>query len=121
MKRAFSGAADGKGAVYAWSGTGKAGEGRMEIMDALSPNKILIKLDFTRPFKSSNTAEYTFEPRGDATTVTWAMHGPNLFIGKVMGLFFNMDTMMGKDFETGLANLRAIAERSPAAVSPTHS
>ena len=121
MKRTFSGAPNGKGAAYAWSGSGKAGEGRMEITDTSPPNKILIKLDFTKPFKSSNTTEYTFAPAGDATTVTWAMHGPNLFIGKVMGLFFNMDTMIGKDFETGLANLKAVAERGPAAVLPTQS
>ena len=110
MKRTFSGAANGKGAVYEWDSDGKAGKGRMEITDAPAPSKVAIKLDFFKPFEAHNIAEFTLEPRGDSTDITWAMYGPNLYIAKVMSIFFNMDRMIGKDFETGLANLKARAE-----------
>jgi uncharacterized protein YndB with AHSA1/START domain len=110
LKRTYSGEASGKGAVYAWEGNRKVGAGRMEIIDAPPPSRVAIKLDFIRPFEAHNTAEFTLEPKGDATTVTWEMHGPNLFIAKVMSVFLDMDKMIGKDFETGLANLKAAAE-----------
>jgi hypothetical protein len=71
----------------------------------------VIALDFLRPFKAHNTAEFTLKPQGDTTSVTWAMHGPNLYIGKVMSTFINMHKMVGKDFQDGLANLKAVAER----------
>jgi len=109
MKRTYSGAASGKGAAYAWQGNSKVGEGRMEIADT-SPSKVTIKLDFMKPFEAHNTAEFTLEPKGDSTNVTWAMYGPSEFITKVMGVFVSMDKMVGKDFETGLANLKAVAE-----------
>lgn len=109
LKRSFSGAESGKGAVYAWEGR-KAGAGPMEIVDTAPPSRVVVKLDFLKPFKASNTAEYTLEPVGDGTRVTWAMHGPNLFIGKIMGLFMSMDRMIGRDFEAGLAKLKSIAE-----------
>jgi hypothetical protein len=109
MKRTLSGAPSGPGAVYAWDGNNKAGAGRMEVLSA-SPAAVKIKLDFTRPFASHNMAEFTLEPHGDTTNVTWAMTGPQMYIGKVICLFFNMDQMVGKDFETGLANLKGIAE-----------
>jgi uncharacterized protein YndB with AHSA1/START domain len=111
LQRTYSGTASGQGAVYAWEGNRKVGAGRMEITDAPSPSKVTIKLDFLRPFEAHNVAEFTLEPKGDATTVTWAMHGPNLFVGKVMSIFVDMDRMVGKDFETGLANMKAAAEQ----------
>lgn len=83
----------------------------MEIIDAPAPSKVAIKLDFLKPFEAHNTAEFTLVPRSGATDVTWAMHGPTLFIGKVMSVFVSMDRMVGKDFETGLANLKAAAEK----------
>jgi uncharacterized protein YndB with AHSA1/START domain len=111
LKRTYSGAAEGKGAVYEWEGNKKVGKGRMEIIDAPPPEKVAIKLDFLKPFEAHNTAEFTLQPRGETTDVTWVMHGPNLFIGKVMSVFISMDRMVGKDFEAGLANLKAAAER----------
>jgi uncharacterized protein YndB with AHSA1/START domain len=111
LKRSYGGSASGKGAVYEWEGNSKVGKGRMEIIDAPPPSRLAIKLDFLKPFEAHNTAEFTLTPRGSTTDVTWAMHGPNLFIGKVMSLFVSMDRMVGKDFETGLANLKAEAER----------
>ena len=110
MKRTYSGAASGKGAVYAWEGNSKVGEGRMEISDTSPPSKVTIKLDFIKPFEAHNTAQFTLEPKGDSTSVTWTMYGPSVYMAKVMGVFVNMDKMIGKDFETGLANLKSVAE-----------
>jgi len=110
MKKTFSGAASGKGAVYAWAGNSKAGEGRMEITAASPGSKVTIKLDFLKPFEGHNTAEFTLEPKGEFTNVTWAILGPVPYVMKVMCIFFSMDKMLGKDFETGLSNMKAIAE-----------
>ncbi|HTB03355.1 MAG TPA: SRPBCC family protein [Bradyrhizobium sp.] len=110
MQRSFSGANSGKGAVYAWDGNKNVGSGRMEILDVSVPSKIVIKLDFLKPFEAHNTAEFTMLPQGDATNLTWAMHGPLVFMAKVMHVFVNMDKMIGKDFEAGLANLKRLTE-----------
>jgi uncharacterized protein YndB with AHSA1/START domain len=111
MKRTFSGAASGKGAIYQWDGNKNVGKGRMEITETSPPSRILIKLDFISPFEGHNTAEFTMAPKGDATNVTWAMDGPAPFISKVMQVFLNFDSMIGKDFEEGLANLKTLAEK----------
>jgi len=110
MKRSFSGPAAGRGAVYVWEGNKNVGSGRMEIVDT-APNKIIIKLDFFAPFKANNIAEFTLAPKGGATEVTWAMHGPLPYVGKLMHMVINCDKMVGKDFETGLASMKAVAER----------
>jgi hypothetical protein len=116
MKKTFSGAASGKGAIYEWEGNSKAGTGRMEILEssspgAAAPSKVTIKLDFMKPFEGHNTSEFTMSPKGDSTEVTWAMRGASPFMMKVMHVFVNMDKMLGKDFEAGLANLKAVTER----------
>ena len=110
MKRTFSGSPSGNGAVYEWNGNSKVGQGRMEITES-SPSKIAIKLDFIKPFEGHNVATFTLVPQGDATIVTWAMDGPSPYIAKVIGVFCNMDHMIGKDFETGLANLKTATEK----------
>jgi uncharacterized protein YndB with AHSA1/START domain len=111
MQRSFSGAASGKGAIYEWDGNSNVGKGRMEITEATAPSKIVIKLDFIKPFEGHNTAEFTMVPQGDMTRVTWAMDGPAPFISKVMQVFINFDHMIGKDFDEGLNNLKTVAER----------
>ena len=108
-QRTYGGPPRGPGATYAWKGNRNIGEGRMEILES-TPSRIVIKLDFYKPFEAHNTAEFTLEPRGEATRVTWAMHGPNLFIGKVISTFMNMEKMVGGPFEHGLASMKAIAE-----------
>jgi uncharacterized protein YndB with AHSA1/START domain len=110
MQRIFSGAATGSGAVYEWKGNSDVGAGRMEIMESSPASKISIKLDFLEPFEGHNTAEFTLAPEGETTKIIWAMYGPNQFVGKVMSIFFDMDSIVGKDFETGLANLKTVAE-----------
>jgi hypothetical protein len=114
LKRTYSGAERGKGAVYAWDGNRNVGSGRMEILVA-TPSQIVIKLDFLRPFEAHNQAEFTLKPQDGATDVgtdvTWAMHGPAPFMFRVMHVVMKMDEMVGKDFEAGLANLRKVAEQ----------
>jgi carbon monoxide dehydrogenase subunit G len=111
MKRTRGGADQGKGAVYEWEGNKDVGKGRMEITDTAPPSRVTIALDFVKPFEAHNKVDFTLEPKGEATHVTWALHGPAPYISKVMSVFVDMDRMVGKDFETGLTNLKAVAER----------
>jgi hypothetical protein len=111
MNRRFSGAPSGVGAVYEWEGNRAVGKGRMEVIEAAAPSKIRIDLQFLKPFKAHNTAEFTLDPRGENAVVTWTMYGPLTVMTRVMGLFMNMDKMIGKDFEAGLANLKALTEK----------
>ena len=111
MKRTYSGAERGKGAVYAWEGDKNVGSGRMEILEASPPQKVVIKLDFFTPFDGHNTAEFTMLPQGDGTHVTWVMYGPARFVTKLIQIFMNLDNMIGKDFEAGLANLKTVTEK----------
>jgi hypothetical protein len=120
MKRDYSGAASGRDAVYGWEGNKNVGSGRMEILESQMcessrPSKIVIKLDFFKPFEGHNTAEFTLLPQGEGTNVVtnviWEMYGPAPFMSKVMQVFLNMDSMIGKDFEIGLANLKRLVEK----------
>jgi uncharacterized protein YndB with AHSA1/START domain len=111
MKRSLSSPASGKGAVYEWDSNGKAGKGRMKIVDTAPLSRIRIELDFQQPFETRNTVDFTLESRGDSTVVTWVMWGPNLFVGKVMSMFKTVDDRIGQDLVTGLARLKSIAEQ----------
>jgi uncharacterized protein YndB with AHSA1/START domain len=111
MKRSYSGPVSGKGAAYAWEGDKNVGHGSMEIVESSPPSKIMLKLDFLKPFEAHNLVDFTIVRSGDSTNVDWAMYGPSPFISKVMTVFMSMDKMVGKDFETGLANLKAAAEK----------
>jgi len=109
MDRTYSGSASGVGAGYAWSGK-KAGAGSMEILTAEPGALVAIDLKFTRPFKAENPTRFTLTREGDATRVVWTMTGQHNLMSKLMGLFMNMDKMVGKDFEAGLASLKAVSE-----------
>jgi uncharacterized protein YndB with AHSA1/START domain len=111
MQKTYSGPDSGKGAGYAWQGNKKVGEGTMEITDSAPPERVTIKLEFIKPFAGHDVTEFTLVPNGDTTTVKWTMLGPNNYVAKLMGLFVNMDKMIGGDFETGLANLKAASEK----------
>jgi uncharacterized protein YndB with AHSA1/START domain len=111
MKRTFSGPATGPGAIYEWDGDKNVGKGRIEITE-VSPNaRLALNLDMLKPFEAHNKAEFTLQPQGNATVVTWAMHGPAPYFSKILQVFCNMDRMVGGDFETGLASLKTIAEK----------
>jgi len=111
MKRTWGAVTSGKGAKYAWEGNSDVGKGSMEIAESSPSSRLTIKLDFIEPFEGHNIVDFTLEPKGDSTSVTWTMHGPMPFISKVISVFCNMDSMIGKDFEAGLANLKAVAEK----------
>ena len=111
MRKTYSGPAQGKGVALEWDGNKDVGMGRMEILESILPSKVLIQLGFFKPFKAHNTAEFTLTPSGSSTQLTWAMYGPQPYMFKVMTLFCSMDKMVGKDFEDGLANLKALAEK----------
>ncbi|MCI0358996.1 MAG: SRPBCC family protein [Planctomycetaceae bacterium] len=110
LKRTYEGPAAGQGASYAWSGNSKVGEGRMTITDSRASDLVRLRLEFLRPFKATNTSEFTFEPNGNQTVVTWSMDGCNSFMGKAFSLVMNMDKLIGSDFEKGLESLKAVAE-----------
>jgi uncharacterized protein YndB with AHSA1/START domain len=112
MKRTYSGPPKGRGAVYEWEGDKNVGAGRMEITESSPPSKVALNLSMIKPFEANNVVEFRLEPQGDGTRVTWAMNGRTPYIAKIVHVFFDMDRMVGKDFETGLANLKTLAERS---------
>jgi uncharacterized protein YndB with AHSA1/START domain len=111
MQKTLSGSASGKGAVYEWDGSRKVGAGRMEIVESSPPSQVTMKLDFLRPFEAHNIAEFILEPKGGATDVTWALHGPTPYVSKLMSVFISMDSMVGGAFEEGLGNLKSLAEK----------
>lgn len=110
MKRAHSGGASGKGAVYEWEGNKDIGQGRMEITESSPPSRVIIRMDFIKPFAAQNTVEFTLNPEGDSTRVTQAIFGPRPYISKLFGIFCSMDKMIGGKFEESLAALKAAAE-----------
>lgn len=110
-KRSYSGNESGIGAIYGWSGNKDIGQGRMEIIESTQYSKIVLKLDFIKPFEAHNMVEFLLQPQGNSTTVTQAMYGSSPFISKLMGMCFNMDKMVGEKYEEGLASLKAIAEK----------
>jgi uncharacterized protein YndB with AHSA1/START domain len=112
LKRDYSGAPQGVGASYHWSGSEKVGEGQMDITESIPPSKVALRLSFIKPFAAVNTTEFTFVPAEGGTRVTWAMFGPSSFMHKIMSLMFSMDSMLGQQFEQGLNNMKAAAEKS---------
>ncbi len=109
-KNTYNGPDSGPGASMAWSGNNKVGAGKMTIADSRANEAIRINLEFIRPFKASNLAEFTFKPEGDQTVVTWTMSGKNNFMGKAFSLFVNCDKMVGGEFEKGLASLNSVTQ-----------
>lgn len=110
LQRTFSGAESGTGAVYDWSGNRKAGQGRMEITEAIAPSQVRIDLVFQKPWKAHNDTLFTIQPEGSGARVSWSMTGKKTFMTKVMGIFKSMDAFLGPDFEKGLAQLKATTE-----------
>ncbi|HJZ34074.1 MAG TPA: SRPBCC family protein, partial [Hyphomicrobiaceae bacterium] len=111
IKIAYSGPDSGKGAAHTWSGNSKVGEGRLEITDAAPSSRVTMRLDMLKPMKASNLVEFTLQPTGASTAVSWAMSGRQPFMAKLMTVFIDCDKMVGSQFEKGLGKLKAIAER----------
>jgi len=113
MKRTYDGAPRGVGAGYYWRGNDKVGEGRMTITEATAPTAISYRLEFIRPFSSVASSGFSLRPEGDrAVTATWSMSGNSNLVGKLFGVFMNMDRMIGDDFEAGLGSLKTVAEEA---------
>ena len=110
MQDIYGGAPSGTGATYAWVGNRDVGEGRMTIVESQPPKLVRVELEFLKPMAATNMAEFRIEPRGDQTAVTWAMTGHNGFMGKAMGMFMDMDQMVGGMFEQGLAAMKSASE-----------
>jgi hypothetical protein len=98
----------GEGANYAWDSK-KTGAGTMAITSS-SPEAIAIDLNFTKPFKADNKVVFSFLSIHGGTQITWTMTGKNGFMGKAFGLFFDMDKMVGGDFEKGLKDIKRLSE-----------
>lgn len=113
LKGRYSGAESGTGAAYAFAGNRDVGRGAIEIIDSEPASEVRMRLDMLEPFEAHNVVEFTLKPQGEATRVTWAINGRAPYFAKIIHLFFDMDRMIGKDFDSGLAELKAIAE-SPA-------
>src|SRR5882672_9158516 len=110
VKVTHEGPPSGIGAIESWEGNKNIGAGRMTVTDSRPNELIRLKLEFFRPFAGTNTAEFTFKPEAAGTNVTWAMMGKYNFMTKAMGMFMDMDKMIGGNFEKGLAELKSIAE-----------
>jgi uncharacterized protein YndB with AHSA1/START domain len=111
-KSTFEGPPAGVGAIFRWAGNSEVGAGSMTITESRPGDRIKIKLEFLEPFAATNSAEFTFKPEGDQTAVTWSMEGNNNFIGRAFCLFMNMDKMVGGQFEKGLAQMKAVVEKT---------
>ena len=111
MKTEYTGPESGPGAAFHFDGNKDVGKGSISIIDASAPSKLTMVLDMTAPFACHNLIEFSLRPSGTGTEVTWAMQGESPFIAKVMGLFCDMEKMVGRDFEAGLTDLKAQAER----------
>ena len=109
LKRTYSGPLSGVGATYSWEGK-KTGIGRMVVMECLPTSLVKIKLDFFKPFEAHNVAEFSLHEQDDSTVVTWAMSGPTPYLSKLIGIFFSMDKLVGKQFESGLEKMKSAAE-----------
>jgi uncharacterized protein YndB with AHSA1/START domain len=113
MKKVYEGPAMGAGSKYSWVGNKKVGEGRMTIEHSDAPSLIALKIEFLKPWKTTNDTTFSFAPEGGGTKVTWAMEGENKTFGaKAFAALMNMDKLVGSDFERGLASLKSLAEGS---------
>lgn len=109
-KGSYSGPAAGPGARYAFEGNQEIGKGSLEITVAQAPDRVAMRLQMLEPFAAENDVEFRLRPQGDSTEVTWTMRGASPYLAKLAGLFFDMDQMIGRDFETGLQSLKSKAE-----------
>lgn len=119
MRKTYSGPPSGVGSSYAWSGNSDAGEGKMTVLESVPNEQVKIRLEFLKPFESTNTTTYALRPvsGNNGTRVVWTMEGPNSFMGKLISVFASMDEMIGKDFEAGLANLKRVSESAASAAN----
>lgn len=108
LRRTFTGPERGVGSHYEWSGNKKAGQGSMEIIES-TPSTVAVDLRFLKPFEATNITRFDLTPAGGGTDVVWTMTGERGAMMGLMGKLF-FDKAIGKDFDKGLAQLKAAAE-----------
>lgn len=113
LQREYTGPSEGPGATYTWKGNKKAGEGRMEVLEAVDPERVAVRVEFLKPFKTQSLSVFTLRPEGAGTHVDWTMTFPRTLMTRVMGIFTSFDKLVGPDFEKGLARLKAYSEGRP--------
>jgi uncharacterized protein YndB with AHSA1/START domain len=106
----FEGPPSGPGSSFSWAGNNKVGAGKMTILESKPNERVLFQLDFLKPFKSTSNTEFTFQPEGAQTRVTWTMTGKNNFFAKAFSMFMDCDKMVGGDFEKGLGQLNTVSQ-----------
>ncbi|MCZ8182366.1 MAG: SRPBCC family protein [Beijerinckiaceae bacterium] len=111
MRTTYGPSRAGTGASMGWDGNGKVGKGNMSIVESRPHEAVVYRLEFEKPFRATNRARFTLKPVDGGTELVWTMEGPAPLVSKIMDLLMNMDRMVGRDFEAGLANLRALVER----------
>lgn len=111
-KYEFSGPSHGVGAKQAWKGE-KTGEGSMTITESVPCERVVTALHFVG--QGDAMADWTFAESGGKTKVTWGFDGDAH--GSLVGRWFNlaMEPMMGPQFESGLADMKKVAESGPKA------
>ncbi len=112
-RNTFEGPPAGVGAAYGWAGNSEVGEGKMTITESQPPDRVVMRLEFVKPFVATSTTEFTLKPEGPGTAMTWSMAGKNNFVGKCMSLMMNCDKMVGGQFEQGFSNLNAVLAGTP--------
>jgi uncharacterized protein YndB with AHSA1/START domain len=100
----------GKGAAYAFDGNRDVGTGRIEIVDSSPVSRVTMSVSLVEPFEVANVVHFTLTPSGDTTSVTWEMRGDVPYVAKIFHMFLDVDDMVGRDFEAGLASLKAMVE-----------
>ncbi|ODA65994.1 Polyketide cyclase / dehydrase and lipid transport [Methyloligella halotolerans] len=110
MERRMSEQTAGEGATYAWNGDSNAGEGKLTILESVPNERVTMDITFVRPMAGSSTVDYILTPQGDQTKMTWAMHGPQPYLAKLMSVFIDCEKMMTESFEKGFANLKREVE-----------
>ena len=110
LHREYTGPDHGVGSRYRWAGNKKAGEGEMRMTES-SASRVVVDLDFLKPFKASNVTTFDLSPSGDGTDVTWTMTGTRSAVMGLMGKLF-FDKAIAGDFDKGLAALKREAEQA---------
>jgi len=110
-QKIFSGPASGTGAMAEWHGSGRTGAAKMIITESVVPSKVSVKVDWIKPFEAHNLNEFTIHAQGSETKVVWNIQASNLYAMKVNGIFVKIESAFGKHMESGLNNLKRVAEK----------
>jgi hypothetical protein len=111
VQKIHSGPASGVGAAAEWNGSGRAGAAKMLITESVAPSKVSVEVDWLKPFVAHNLNEFTIQAQGDDTQLTWSILTSNQYAMKLVGVFFDIESQFGQHMESGLKNLKSVAEK----------